>query len=793
MRGFLWGLNMTEIEKINRKEQNEKSAKAAEQYASLGWRVIPLHGLDSAGCSCGKFVCPTPGKHPVPTGWTTIATSDLDKVREMDWSGNIGIVPGKESGFFVVDIDPRNGGDDTLEIIEHDNGVLPSTVEQITGGGGRHLLFKYPSDCKITNGKLGSGIDIKSDNGMMVAEPSLHTSGRQYEWEASSRPEETEIAAAPQWLLKLLAKETEPVESNQPQLVVPTIVTEEEKAVAINSASAYLNSCEPAIEGESGGLRTFKIAGRLKAFGLDVDTVCQLIVDSDWNRGCSPPWSDDSELRDKVSRSRPWVSKKDAKVAQPIIAPMTEIENANVFVERYGNDCRYVLEWRKWIYWDGRRWAIDLDGARTFRAVKRFVSRDLAKLSEAIKDDDKRQTFFKWVARCQTKNHIENVIGIAAKSHAINAAMLDQQPMLLNVQNGTLDLETYELRPHVREDLLTKISPINFDPTAICPTWDKFLARIFQHDDGTPRGALLKYVQASAAYSMTADISEQCFFILHGNGKNGKTTFIEAIKYALGDYASTPLESVVMKLDRKTSTNSDDEAALFGVRFAACSETNEGQRFDESKVKRLTGNETITAMRKYEQPFTFPATWKIWLDCNHLPKINGTDLGIWRRIRAIPFTATISEAERDMGLAVKLRSEAAGVLNWLILGLKNWRLAGGLGNPPQDVLDAVKSYRSENDILGQFLSENTVESPIGRVSTKSLYNLYSAWADNNGLDHKLTAIAFGRKLSQRGYTIRDSNSVRYAEGLELIAFYTNASNDSDGSAEATNGKTDCGF
>ena len=180
---------------------------AALSYAARGWPVLPLHGVREGACTCGRPDCSSPGKHPRSAHGVNDATADKQQIEAWwgDWpDANVGVATGAVSGLVVLDVDPRNGGDDSLDARIAEHGPLPDTVESLTGGGGRHLLFKHPGGTIRTRpDALGRGLDLKADGGYIVAPPSLHASGKRYEWELSSDPADLEVADAPDWLLAL--------------------------------------------------------------------------------------------------------------------------------------------------------------------------------------------------------------------------------------------------------------------------------------------------------------------------------------------------------------------------------------------------------------------------------------------------------------------------------------------------------------------------------------------------------------------------------------------------------------
>jgi len=273
------------------------------------------------------------------------------------------------------------------------------------------------------------------------------------------------------------------------------------------------------------------------------------------------------------------------------------------------------------------------------------------------------------------------------------------------VTNGTLELDTQTFRPHRSEDMITKISKVNYEPTAMAPMWDTFISRIFQDENGIAREQVIKYIQKCAGYSMTSDVSAQAFFVLYGRGKNGKTKFTNAIKWVMGDYVIKGMVSILMASDKSSGKNTDDEADLFGARMVYVSEPQDGCRLNEAKVKSLVDTDTIRAMRKFEHSFEFQPTHKIWLQTNYKPKVQGDDDGIWRRIKLIPFLVQIPIEERDEHLDDKLQSEGSGILNWMLAGLREWYAAGRKLDEPREIRDAVGGYRIDSDSFGSFLSD----------------------------------------------------------------------------------------
>lgn len=296
--------------------------EAALGYAARGWRVVPLHtpGLDGR-CSCSRPGCASNGKHPRTARGLLDATCDGATIRQwwLAWpDANIGIVTGEASGLLALDIDPRHDGDSSLHALAAAHGMLPDTVESLTGSGGRHILFQHPGG-KLGNsaGRLGVGLDTRGDGGYIVAPPSLHASGRRYEWEASSEPEFARLQPLPAWMLAIL---------RPPERAAPP-AGQVSPSSAMRRARAWLAKRPGAVEGQGGDAHTFATAANLvNDFGLDEDAAWALLCE--WNETCEPPW-DEQGLRKKLDSAMrngkaPRGSKPDRPRQHPEAPPMPD-------------------------------------------------------------------------------------------------------------------------------------------------------------------------------------------------------------------------------------------------------------------------------------------------------------------------------------------------------------------------------------------------------------------------------------------------------------------------------------
>jgi len=335
---------------------------------------------------------------------------------------------------------------------------------------------------------------------------------------------------------------------------------------------------------------------------------------------------------------------------------------------------------------------------------------------------------------------------------------LDADPWLLNCESGTIDLRTEELREHRREDLITKMAPVEYYPAAAAPTWEAFLERVL------PGEKLRRFVQQAAGYSATGSTSEQCMFIHHGPGANGKSTYQETISAALGDYAMpTPTETLLVK---RPGGVPNDVARLKGARYVTASETEEGRRLAESLVKDLTGQDTISARFMWAEWFDFKPTHALHLSTNHKPEIRGTDAAIWRRIRLIPWAVTIPPAEQDRKLPEKLRDELPGILAWIVRGCSAWQREGL--EAPEEVRQATRAYRAEMDVLAAFLADCCLRDEDETAFAGELWGAWKRWCEETG-EQIGTQKRFGGRLAERGFlNHRDGRTGRKVwSGLSL--------------------------
>lgn len=449
--------------------------------------------------------------------------------------------------------------------------------------------------------------------------------------------------------------------------------------------------------------------------------------------------------------------------AEAVEFPLTDLGNAERLIYHHGENLRYCHLWSKWLTWDGRRWLVDETGGSQIAQLAHQTVRDMQKESMLIDNPDKRQAMAKFSLACESKARISNMIDIAKTLRGIPVTPdeLDRHDNFLNVGNGTIELsDTPVLRGHRREDMITKLIPINYVPDAKCPAFIKFIYRVLNADDN-----LVRYVWKSLGYSLTGSIREHVLNFCFGpSGNNGKSTLVEAMVHVFGDYACvTPVETLMVK--NGDGGISNDIARLKGMRLVVAPETEDGKRLNEGLIKRLTGGDTISARFMRAEYFEFKPTFKMFMVGNHKPVIRGTDDAIWRRIALIPFEVTIPKEERDRDLANKLRTESEGILSWIIGGYACYR-AEGLELPGR-IEEASNEYRQESDILGAFLSECTERRQHAITKASKLYTAYQSWCKTTG-EYCVTQTRFGRAMVERGDRAEKSRDGMIYHGIAIL-------------------------
>jgi putative DNA primase/helicase len=437
--------------------------------------------------------------------------------------------------------------------------------------------------------------------------------------------------------------------------------------------------------------------------------------------------------------------------------PLTDLGNAERLVHLYGETLRYSKEFKQWLHWTGQKWQVD-----DTMAIDRYATKTVRTIygeAEKATDSNDRKEIAKWAQRSESASRVREMISLAKSREgvAVTPDILDTNGWLLNCRNGTVNLITGKLSKHRQEHFITKLVDIDYDAKATCPVWENFLKEIMNDDED-----LIGFLKRAVGYSLTGSKSEECMFILYGEGANGKSTFLNALHMITGDYGMhTPTETLLKK---KYEGIRNDIARLKGTRFVTTAEVEKGKQLDESLVKLLSSTDPVVVRFLHREYFQYVPEYKVFMATNHKPQITGTDEGIWRRIRLIPFNVTIPREEQDKDLHRRFLRERAGILRWAVEGCLDWKRKG-LGEPPA-VVKATEEYRTEMDILANFINDCCIEDRTAKARSKDLYAEYFHWCEENG-EALLGKRNFGTRLKERDYEPTKVGGDRGWKGLTL--------------------------
>jgi putative DNA primase/helicase len=710
--------------------------EAALRYGRKGFPVLPVNG-----------------KHPLVKDWPDVATADPKQIREW-WAkwpdANIGLVTGDRSGRFILDIDGTDGERSLAVLEDQHGGPLPETLEVSTGRG-RHLYFQlHGLDIRNSSGDLAPGLDVRGNGGLAILPPSVHSSGKRYEF-LNRNP----VADPPDWLVKLLLQST--------SCSRPATADENGQAQKIP-------------EGRRNTTLT-SLAGTMRRRGMSIDAIRAALWAENLQR-CDPPLSDGDidTIANSIGRYAPAEPPKTEPPRAPEPESPTEVpprpepqpeteailgredvSNSERFVNLHGDSVRFWHGRNRWLLWDGARWDEDALGrvVELAKETARNIFLECSRLPE-----EEARPMARWAVRSLNRDKINSMLALA-ESHpkiATTTENWDRDPWALNFANGTVNLCDGQLRPHSKSDFITKIVRCNFTPDLVGPRWTKFVEQTF--------GDLAGWMQKAVGYSLTAVTSEKVAFLLWGKTNTAKTTFLTTLAELFAGYSALLQIETLMWSKTPDNNTSADLVDLRGARLAVTSETDEGQRLREAKLKRITqGMGKIKSCRKYENPIDFAETHKLWMDCNHQPIVRGSDEGIWGRLIIIPCTHEVAEPDQDKKLKEKLLGESEAIASWVVAGALLWHKEG-LGRPEM-IVKTRNQWRLQMDVIGQFLSECVEEDPESSVRAGELYKAFKAWCEKEGIEHPITSTAFGLRLGERGLPKDEDRKGTFYPNLKL--------------------------
>lgn len=452
---------------------------------------------------------------------------------------------------------------------------------------------------------------------------------------------------------------------------------------------------------------------------------------------------------------------QDPRPTSPTTLAHSDDGNALALVDTYGDRIRHCPERSRWLHWTGQRWQWCPVGGGVIREYAKQIARGLPSDDAAAVRHKTRALSALGTAATLTQAATDPRIVVVLNQ-------LDAYPLELNTPAGIVDLRTGTLTPHNPDRLHTRITACAPDPDADPGRWNAFLADTFAgHDE------LVSYLQRLAGYGATGVIRDHVLPFAFGSGANGKGVLLEVLRGVLGDYATTAPSGFLMA--RTYPAHETEIARLAGTRMVVCSEVNEQDRFDEAKVKQLTGGDTLTARFMREDHFTFSPTHKLWLMGNHRPTVTSGGYSFWRRLRIIPFDNVVPEERRiDQLQEILITQHGPAVLSWIIQGAVFY-LSGGLSEPAS-VRVATADYVQDQDTINRFVEEcchlaSTNHQSV-RVLTSKFRQEYESWTIAEG-EKPVSPKRLGQDLRSRfKIGLYRSDGRKFYTGIALLASET---------------------
>ena len=678
---------------------------AAWEYAGRGFLVVPLHGIRNGRCTCqdwrdknGEGPCEHPGKHPRLRGWPESATADRQTIER--WfrrdfiEANVGIATGAASGVFVLDMDPKNGGESSLDALIYRHGPVPDTLQSISGGGGRHYYFRHPG-ATVPNGVgIVAGLDIRGDGGLVVAPPSLHVSGRRYEWDGLAEFGDTPVVPAPGWLMELM--NTRSANGDKRRFELPLQTAEGER-----NATLYRYAC------------SLRASGR----GLDLPEILNAVQGVNQSR-CKPPLGN-SEVEKLVESA---CHHEKGNVRHASARANKERLPTNEVADTITADSHFALNSGGKLYVFQR--GVYKPTGESY--IKRRVKAILGALD---------------VPQQWTSRSAEEVV----KYIAVDAPELWDRPdaNVVNVENGLLDVRTRLLAPHSPTFLSPVQVPVKFDPAARCPAWDRFIGEVFPEDTEALAWEI-------PAWLITPNTSIQKAVLLIGDGANGKSTYLGAVLAFIGKYNASAVSLHKLESDRFSV------ARLVGRLANICPDLPTTGLVSTSVFKAITGGDPLMAEYKFRDSFEFVPYARLIFSANQPPKSTDASPAFFRRWLVVRFERTFADGapgtiQRDqLDAALADPAELSGVLNKALQAIAAIR-ARGLSES-NSTRRSFDEFRQATDPLSVWLDHNTLLHPDVVTPQDQLYREYCRNCFDAGRP-TITKTAFGLAMKKLRPTV----------------------------------------
>jgi putative DNA primase/helicase len=454
----------------------------------------------------------------------------------------------------------------------------------------------------------------------------------------------------------------------------------------------------------------------------------------------------------------------DARDGSPHYFALTEKGNSYRLANAHGQDIRFVTDLNQFLFWSDGRWTPDHGDLRVRSAIGRLPKAIREEATEHVCNSPDDATYaLKWAQKSEAASTIGNTVTLLKDIGELHVRFqqIDANPLLVGFDGGrkVVDLRDGAVRDARRADLVTRSLGVNaVGSSSEAVLWRNFLAQVFSDDV-----ELIDYMQRWIGYSLTGCYTEQMFLFLQGAGANGKSVLVRVLRALFGGYGAVVAAGTLMEQQRTGKEASPDVLGMAGARILLASEVAQNEAFDERFLKGWTGGDLQKARALHGKNVDFEPVGKLMIAGNHRPRIVGTDPAVWRRVRLVPFKRQFSEAERDPTLTDRLIAELPHIAAWAVAGCLEWRRRG-LADTPKTVKIASADYAKEQDTLGEFLHERTDEG--GECTTHDLFGEYKHWAEACNI-RAISRQAFGRKLGERGFTLKHTRNGSVAENISL--------------------------
>jgi putative DNA primase/helicase len=765
---------------------SDRIAKEVAAMATAGLRVVRVWGVARPGvCRCPKgATCASPGKHPVGNDWLNkSSTTDEETIFEWwaDGANNVGIALGPDAagtGPAVIDVEyDVTEGAETITRLGLDRVETPTYKSPRSV----HRLFRWSPALPDVQKREIAGLEVRIGGGgaqtHSAAPPSTHTSGVQYSWLEGFSLADVDISEIPPALLDLIC--APPGGAAGIAATAAATATGNRTSADQRRLDAMEILAADTIPDGSRNDSLFTVALAQAYAGASIDEIVANLRQFN-ARACKPPLRlkevDDiakSAKRRAKNERRQEQDAREARVFDGGATPGPANVSTPATWTHNGLARRIVREARGTIgfapgdglyVFDGTRWLRDVDGSRAQSIAKRVADELIAEV--ATLPFDERKAAMAFAKDASRKNTINAAIELARSEPeiAIDTTAMNADRYLLNVRNGTIELESRTFREHRAGDFITEIAGVAYDPSADCPRFLRFMDEITGHD-----AELVGFLQRSIGYALSGDVEDHALWMHTGEGSNGKSQLLKIVGSLLGTYAGTAPQSFLLHTKNSGGDEAKRYSFLRGKRFVVIPEQGDSAaegRFNASVVKMLTGGDEVAVWELYRGQSVIKPTHKLHAVCNKKPRTTETNYALWRRLRVIAYEQQFIEgvnAERGLGDTL-IRTELPGILNWALEGFAAWH-RNGLGAPPA-VTDATEEYRKDSDTIGKWIEESCVIGPTFTAASKELFESYRRWCKDHEADPE-SDHALGRDLSRRGIGTERRNGATVRRGIGL--------------------------